>query len=63
MNAALSLLGAALLILIGVAFVLAVVILILYEARWAVRLGKQFSCSTADEASVGAEPQNEHGEP
>jgi Na+-transporting methylmalonyl-CoA/oxaloacetate decarboxylase gamma subunit len=64
MNATLSLLGTAMLILIGVAFVLAVLILILYEARWVVRLGKQLSrsISVADEAGVGSEPtENEHG--
>jgi Na+-transporting methylmalonyl-CoA/oxaloacetate decarboxylase gamma subunit len=66
MNATLSLLGTAMLILIGVAFVLAVLILILYEARWVVRLGKQLSrsISVADEARMGSEPlQNEHGGP
>lgn len=64
MNATLSLLGTAMLILIGVAFVLAVLILILYETRWIVRLGKQLSrsISVADEGGVGSEPiQDEHG--
>jgi Na+-transporting methylmalonyl-CoA/oxaloacetate decarboxylase gamma subunit len=64
MNATLSLLGTAMLILIGVAFVLAVLILILYETRWIVRLGKQFSrsISVVDEGGVGSEPtQDEHG--
>jgi Na+-transporting methylmalonyl-CoA/oxaloacetate decarboxylase gamma subunit len=66
MNATLSLLGTAMLILVGVAVVLAVIILILYEARWIVRLGKQLSrsISVADEAGVGSKPtQDEHGGP
>lgn len=66
MNVTLSLLGIAMLILVGVAFVLAVLILILYEARWIVRLGKQLSrsISVVDEVGVGAEPmQDEHGGP
>jgi len=66
MNATLSLLGTAMLILIGVAFVLAVLILILYEARWIVRLSRQLSrlISVADEAGVGSEPmQDEQGGP
>jgi Na+-transporting methylmalonyl-CoA/oxaloacetate decarboxylase gamma subunit len=66
MNATFSLLGTAMLILIGVAFVLAVLILILYEVRWVVRLGKQLprSISMADEDGVGSKPvQNEHGGP
>jgi len=64
MNATLSLLGTAMLILVGVSVVLAVIILILYEARWIVRLGKQLSrsISVADEAGVGSEPvQDEQG--
>ena len=63
MNATLSLLGTAMLILIGVAFVLAVLILILYEARCVIRLGKQLtrSISVADEAGAGSEPLQEHG--
>jgi Na+-transporting methylmalonyl-CoA/oxaloacetate decarboxylase gamma subunit len=64
MNATLSLLGTVMLILVGVAVVLAVLILILYEARWIVRLGKQLSrsISAADEAGAGSEPlRNEHG--
>jgi Na+-transporting methylmalonyl-CoA/oxaloacetate decarboxylase gamma subunit len=64
MNATVSLLGTAMLILIGVAVVLAVIILILYEARWIVRLGKQLSrsISVADESGVGSKPtQDEHG--
>jgi Na+-transporting methylmalonyl-CoA/oxaloacetate decarboxylase gamma subunit len=66
MNATLSLLGAVMLILVGLAVVLAVIILILYEARWIVRLGKQLSrsISVANGAGVGSEPmQNEHGGP
>ena len=41
MDATLSLLGALSLILGGVVFVLAAVILILLEARWILRLGRQ----------------------
>jgi hypothetical protein len=66
MNATLSLLGTAMLILIGVAVVLAVFILILYEARWIVRLGHELSrsISVAGQASAGSEPmQDEHGGP
>ena len=66
MNVTLSLLGTAMLILVGVAVVLAVLILILYEARWIVRLGKQLSrsMSLADEVAVGREPvQDEEGGP
>jgi Na+-transporting methylmalonyl-CoA/oxaloacetate decarboxylase gamma subunit len=56
MNAALALLGKAMLILFGLAVVLAVVILILYEARCIIRLSKQISRSTwmADQASGGS---------
>jgi hypothetical protein len=64
MNATLSLLGTAMLILIGVVFVLAVLILILYEARLIVRLSKQLSCSIsiANEAGVRSKPtRDEHG--
>ena len=66
MNATLSLLGTAMLILIGVAVVLAIIILILYEARWIIRLGKQLShsVSIADEVGVGSDSmQDEHGGP
>jgi Na+-transporting methylmalonyl-CoA/oxaloacetate decarboxylase gamma subunit len=66
MNATLSLLGTAMLILIGVAVVLAIIILILYEARCIIRLGKQLShsVSIADEVGVGSDSmQDEHGGP
>lgn len=66
MNAALSLLGTAMLILIGLAVVLAVVILILYEASWILRLGGQLSRSTAvaDQACAGPKPiHDERGGP
>ena len=43
MHAALSFLGAAMLILVGVVIVLATVILILYEACLIVRLGHQLT--------------------
>lgn len=46
-----SLLGAAMLILAGIVVVLATVILILYEACWIVRLGRQLTRS-----AVTAEP-------
>lgn len=64
MNATLSLLGTAMLILIGLAVVLAVIILILYEARCIVRLGRQLlrSTSAADQAGARSEPlQDERG--
>jgi hypothetical protein len=47
MKTTLSLLGATMLILIGVAVVLAVTILIRQEARWIVRLGRELVRSTA----------------
>jgi hypothetical protein len=61
MNATLSLLGTAMLVLIGLAVVLAVIILILYEARWIVRLGRDVLRSTAaaDHGSAGSEPFQE----
>ena len=49
MHAALSFLGAALLILVGVVVVLATVILILYEACWIVRLGHRLTRAVAVE--------------
>jgi Na+-transporting methylmalonyl-CoA/oxaloacetate decarboxylase gamma subunit len=64
MNATLSLLGTAMLILIGLAVVLAVIILILYEARWIVRLGRHLlrSTSAADHVGDRSEPlQDERG--
>jgi hypothetical protein len=64
MNASLSLLGAVMLILIGLAVVLAVVILILYEARWILILGRQLlrSTSAADQISEQSEAlQDNHG--
>src|SRR5215212_6614549 len=57
MHAALSFLGAAMLILVGVVVVLATVILILYEACWIVRLGQQLS-----RAAAAAEPGGRGGE-
>jgi hypothetical protein len=53
MHAALSFLGAAMLILIGVVVVLATVILILYEACLIVRLGRQLTRSAAMVESAG----------
>jgi Na+-transporting methylmalonyl-CoA/oxaloacetate decarboxylase gamma subunit len=53
MNASLSLIGAVMLILIGLAVVLAVVILILYEARWILILGKQLFRSTPTTEQIG----------
>jgi hypothetical protein len=48
MDATLSLLGAVSLVLVGVVFVLAAVILILYEARWILRLGRQLTNGVAE---------------
>lgn len=56
MDITLSLLGATLLILIGVAVVLAVVILILQEARWIVRLGRELARSTVAAGPPGGSP-------
>ena len=53
MHAALSFLGAALLILVGVVVVLATVILILYEACWIIRLGQQLSRAAGTGGPVG----------
>jgi hypothetical protein len=53
MHAALSFLGAAMLILVGVVVVLATVILILYEACLIVRLGRQLTRSAATVESAG----------
>jgi hypothetical protein len=57
MHAALSFLGAAMLILVGVAVVLATVMLILYEACWIVRLARQLTRAVAT-----AEPGGRGGE-
>jgi len=56
MHAALSFLGAAMLILAGVVVVLATVILILYEACWIVRLGNRLT------RGVPVEPAGRRGE-
>jgi hypothetical protein len=63
MHAALSFLGAAMLILVGVVFVLATVILILYEACWVVRLGLQLTraAATIDSAGHGGEGGSDEG--
>ncbi len=63
MDAALSFLGAAMLILVGVVVVLATVILILYEACWIVRLGQQLAraAATAEPASPGGEDGPDEG--
>ena len=63
MHAALSFLGAAMLLLVGVVFVLATVILILYEACWVVRLGRQLTraAATADSAGRGGEGGSDEG--
>jgi hypothetical protein len=64
MNASLSLLGAVMLILIGLAVVLAVVMLILYEARWILILGRRLlrSTSAADRVSEKSGAlQDNHG--
>jgi hypothetical protein len=57
MHAALSFLGAAMLILVGVVVVLATVILILYEAHWILRLGQQLT-----RAAAPAEPNGRGGD-
>ena len=57
MHAALSFLGAAMLILVGVVVVLATVILILYEACWIVRLGHRLT-----RAAATVEPAGRRGE-
>jgi Na+-transporting methylmalonyl-CoA/oxaloacetate decarboxylase gamma subunit len=64
MNASLSLLGAIMLILIGLAIVLAVVILILYETRWILLLGKQLWRSTSATGQISEKSealQDNHG--
>jgi hypothetical protein len=57
MQTALSFLGAAMLVLVGIVVVLASVILILYEACWIVRLGRRLTGSAA-----AAEPGGRGGE-
>ena len=62
MHAALSFLGAAMLILVGVVVVLATVILILYEACWIVRLGHRLTrAAAAEPAGNGGEGAPEEG--
>jgi Na+-transporting methylmalonyl-CoA/oxaloacetate decarboxylase gamma subunit len=63
MHAALSFLGAAMLILVGVAVVLATVILILFEACWIVRLGRRLTraAATVDAAGRAGEGGPEEG--
>jgi hypothetical protein len=66
MHAALSFLGAAMLILAGVVIVLATVILILYEACWILRLGQRLTraAATADPTGRGGDsggPEEEGG--
>jgi len=57
MQAAVSVLGAGMLILVGIVVVLATVILILYEACWIVRLGHRLTRSAAT-----VEPRGRGGE-
>ena len=62
MHAALSFLGAAMLILVGLVVVLATVILILYEACWIVRLGHRLTRAVAVELTGrGGEGAREEG--
>ena len=63
MHAALSFLGAAMLILVGVVVVLATVILILYEACWIVRLGHRLTraAATVEPTGPGGEGGPEEG--
>ena len=53
MDATLSLLGEVSLVLVGVVFVLAAVILILFEARWILRLGRQLTDRVAERPGPG----------
>jgi hypothetical protein len=61
MQATLSLPGAAMLLFVGVAAVLAVVMLILWEARWIVRLGQRLvhTITLADQAGRKPEPEDD----
>ena len=64
MDATLSLLGAVSLVLAGVVVVLGAVILILYEARWILRLGRQLTDGLAERpgpAGETAQAQDERG--
>ncbi len=64
MNAILSLLGTAMLALVSVAVVLAVVILVLYEACWIIRLGGRLHRSTWNAERICADSertQDKHG--
>jgi hypothetical protein len=63
MHAALSFLGAAMLILIGVVVVLATIILILYEACLIVRLGRRLTrgAATVESAGPGGEGSSDGG--
>ena len=63
MHAALSFLGAAMLVLVGVVVVLATVILILYEACWIVRLGHRLTraVATVEPAGRGGDGGPEEG--
>jgi hypothetical protein len=49
MNATLSFLGTVMLILVAVAVLLALVILVLFEARWIVHLGTRLRSARTDE--------------
>ena len=63
MHAALSFLGAAMLVLVGVVLVLATVILILYEACLIVRLGHRLArgAATVESAGPGGEGGPDEG--
>jgi hypothetical protein len=64
MDATLSLLGAVSLVLAGVVVVLGAVILILYEARWILRLGRQLTNGLAERpgpAGETAQARDERG--
>lgn len=58
MNAILSVLGAAMLVLVSIAAILAIVILVLYEARWIIRISGQLgqSGSMGDQLRGTSEP-------
>lgn len=62
MDATLSLLGAVSLLLAGVVVVLGAVILILYEARWILRLGRQLASGLEERSGPAGEGgQDERG--
>jgi hypothetical protein len=60
MNAILSLLGTAMLVLVSVAAVFAIIILVLYEACWIIRLGGQlYQSARPNQLCAGSEPAHD----